>query len=64
VSLSYSIEIEKGLFTFDYEWRALVMKDGEVVNCFLGRDAVTVSEEAHTAVAWHESREVLHSVKS
>ena len=63
MSMSYTITIEKGQFTADYQWRALVEKDGEIVNCFLGESATLVSDEANAAVSWHESFGGLHSVK-
>lgn len=65
MSVSYRIEIDHGQFYAGGDWRALVYKDGEVVNCFIGGSAVTVADEANAAIRWHEfqGRE-LHSVKA
>lgn len=67
MSVSYRIEIERGSFSAAGEWRALVYKDDEVVNCFVGDWAHLVTDEAAAAIHWHEANNPaadLHSVKA
>lgn len=63
MSVSYRVEIERGAFYPGGEWRALVYKDDEVVNCFIGRTASLVMDEATTAVNWHDARDDSYSVR-
>ena len=64
MSVSYRVEIERGQFYPGGEWRALVYRDDEIVNCFVGPAALIVADEANAAIRWHESTPDLHSVKA
>lgn len=55
MSVSYRIEIDHGNFYPGGTWRALVYRDEEIVNAFIGGSARLVADEANAAIHWHET---------